>query len=216
MGADSIIEAVLMTPQGDMLTANACQNQDIFWAIRGGGGGTFGVILSVTVKAYPMPMVSLAGFNMAAKNSTKSKDWYRLVAETHKELAQLQENGVHGYYTMTGSPMEFSGALLLYNQTNSTSEELLKPLQRFYDAANASSDSTVTVAPPMPWYSLVSSFPSFESVGTTKSVRASRFIPRRALENIELLAETLEIIASPKDTPKVGSTTETKLWRFHD
>ncbi|RAK81767.1 FAD-binding oxidoreductase [Aspergillus fijiensis CBS 313.89] len=44
MGADNISEAEMITPQGDHVTVNACQNQDLFWAIRG-GGGTFGVIL---------------------------------------------------------------------------------------------------------------------------------------------------------------------------
>jgi FAD/FMN-containing dehydrogenase len=35
----------IVTPNGDLVTANECQNKDLFWAIRGGGGGTFGVIL---------------------------------------------------------------------------------------------------------------------------------------------------------------------------
>jgi hypothetical protein len=29
-------------------TANACQNTDLFWALRGGGGGTFGVVIKST------------------------------------------------------------------------------------------------------------------------------------------------------------------------
>ncbi|KAH8429146.1 FAD-binding oxidoreductase [Aspergillus melleus] len=36
MGADNIIEANIVTSQRDIVTANECQNSDIFWAIRGG------------------------------------------------------------------------------------------------------------------------------------------------------------------------------------
>lgn len=48
MGADNTLEAILVTPNGTLLTANQCQNLDIYWAIRGGGGGTFCIVLSLT------------------------------------------------------------------------------------------------------------------------------------------------------------------------
>jgi FAD/FMN-containing dehydrogenase len=51
MGADNVLQIQIVTPTGDFLTANACQNPEIFWAIRGGGGGTFGVVTEVTMRA---------------------------------------------------------------------------------------------------------------------------------------------------------------------
>lgn len=45
------IKAVL--PNGTYVTANRCQNQDIFFALRGGGGGTFGVITETTARVFP-------------------------------------------------------------------------------------------------------------------------------------------------------------------
>lgn len=36
MGADNIVEAAIVTPRGELITANECQNKDLFWAIRGG------------------------------------------------------------------------------------------------------------------------------------------------------------------------------------
>jgi FAD/FMN-containing dehydrogenase len=35
MGADFVLELELVTPKGEVLTANECQNQDLFWAMRG-------------------------------------------------------------------------------------------------------------------------------------------------------------------------------------
>jgi FAD/FMN-containing dehydrogenase len=35
LAADNVLEMELVTPGGDILTANECQNQDLFWAMRG-------------------------------------------------------------------------------------------------------------------------------------------------------------------------------------
>jgi FAD/FMN-containing dehydrogenase len=43
----------VVTPDGRFVTADEKNNVDLFWALRGGGGGTFGVVTSVTFKVYP-------------------------------------------------------------------------------------------------------------------------------------------------------------------
>ncbi|OGM44436.1 FAD binding domain protein [Aspergillus bombycis] len=212
MGADNIIEAVIVTPGGEVAMANACQNEDLFWAIRGGGGGTFGVILSVTLKAYPMPSVTLIDLSMTAKNGTRSSSWYRFVARAHGYLDLLQEAGVHGYYTMGGDSLALQGALLLYDATNGTVDELLAPMRRFFAASNATATSNLTPVATLPWYDLVKMMPAIESVGTKQSARASRFIPQRVVrDDIELFAETLEAISSGPvndgvSTPSISGT----------
>lgn len=35
LGADSVLELEVVTPLGDIVTANECQNEDLFWAMRG-------------------------------------------------------------------------------------------------------------------------------------------------------------------------------------
>lgn len=47
-----------------MVVANDYQNQDLFWALRGGGGGTFGVVVSVTLKTFPEPPVIVTNANV--------------------------------------------------------------------------------------------------------------------------------------------------------
>ncbi|KAJ7717137.1 FAD-binding domain-containing protein [Mycena metata] len=48
LGVDRVLEIKIVTPDGMLRTANACQNTDLFWALRGGGGGTFGVVIEST------------------------------------------------------------------------------------------------------------------------------------------------------------------------
>ncbi|KAJ7930362.1 hypothetical protein B0H13DRAFT_2228276 [Mycena leptocephala] len=46
LGVDRALQFRVVTPDGELRVANACQNQDFFLALRGGGGGTFVVIVS--------------------------------------------------------------------------------------------------------------------------------------------------------------------------
>lgn len=48
LGVDRVVQFEIVTPDGILRHANACQNQDLFWALRGGGGGTFGVVLGAS------------------------------------------------------------------------------------------------------------------------------------------------------------------------
>lgn len=197
MGADNVIEAVIVTANGDILTANACQNEDIFWAIRGGGGGTFGVITSLTVNAYKMPSFAMTGLDILAKNGTSSKDWYRLLARLHGDFPRLQNAGLHGYYTMGGAPMAFSLSLFEYNTPNVTSEAILKPLLEILKTANATATFKMSRMWKPSWYDFVKTVPLFGSTGKMHDTRTSRFIPERAVHDAELLARALEAIAAP-------------------
>ncbi|KAH8596752.1 hypothetical protein B0O99DRAFT_570214 [Bisporella sp. PMI_857] len=53
LGSDQVLSLQVVTADGSLLTANPKSNKDLFFALRGGGGATFGVIISVTAKAYP-------------------------------------------------------------------------------------------------------------------------------------------------------------------
>src|SRR2546430_3750447 len=53
--AASMLEAEVVTADGRVLVANGCQNQDLFWALRGGGGGTFGVATRMRLPTHPLP-----------------------------------------------------------------------------------------------------------------------------------------------------------------
>ena len=55
IAAGSLLEAEVITADGKRVIANACTNPDLYWALKGGGGGTFGVVTRVTLKTHPLP-----------------------------------------------------------------------------------------------------------------------------------------------------------------
>ncbi|TLD36580.1 FAD-binding domain-containing protein [Venturia nashicola] len=60
MGADQVLELKVVLANGALVTANPTTNQDLFLALRGGGPGTFGVVVEATVKVYPTFRTELA------------------------------------------------------------------------------------------------------------------------------------------------------------
>ncbi|KAI0097223.1 hypothetical protein GGR51DRAFT_553255 [Nemania sp. FL0031] len=95
LGADHVLELEMVTPMGDIITANECQNQDLFWAMRGGGGSTFGVMTSVTVATHPTPKI-VAG--LVSIYSLSDEPWVEdMIGYIASQFPYLVSNDVSGY-----------------------------------------------------------------------------------------------------------------------
>ena len=57
-GAANIVEIEVITADGKIRIANKHNNSDLFWSLRGGGGGTFGVVSKMTMKTHDTPTES--------------------------------------------------------------------------------------------------------------------------------------------------------------
>ncbi|HEY1721756.1 MAG TPA: FAD-binding oxidoreductase [Magnetospirillaceae bacterium] len=53
--AAGLLEAEIVTADGKVRIANAATNSDLFWAIKGGGGGSWGVVTRVTLRTHDLP-----------------------------------------------------------------------------------------------------------------------------------------------------------------
>jgi FAD/FMN-containing dehydrogenase len=55
LAAAGLLEAEVVTADGKVRVANACKNPDLFWALKGGGGGSFGVVSKLTLRVRELP-----------------------------------------------------------------------------------------------------------------------------------------------------------------
>jgi FAD/FMN-containing dehydrogenase len=53
LGADHLVAARVLLADGRIVSATADEHSDLFWALRGAGGGNFGVVLSVELRTRP-------------------------------------------------------------------------------------------------------------------------------------------------------------------
>ncbi|KAK3082323.1 hypothetical protein LTS18_004235 [Coniosporium uncinatum] len=105
LAADQVLEYKVVTPDGQIRVANAVSNPDLFWALRGGGGSTFGVVVQATVKAYPSPPISVLGWwanatQQDVNGTNVSPGFWDAAAYMHSALPDLNAQGVMGYYWM--------------------------------------------------------------------------------------------------------------------
>lgn len=55
---DQLVETRMVTANGDIVVCSETENPDLFWAVRGAGGGNFGIHTSFTFKPFPVAQVT--------------------------------------------------------------------------------------------------------------------------------------------------------------
>ncbi|KAL3480368.1 hypothetical protein BJX99DRAFT_266848 [Aspergillus californicus] len=85
LGADQVLDWQVVDGTGRFLTASPTKNPDLYWSLSGGGGGTYGVVFSMTVKTYPdFPVTGVVlGFNADSENS---ESFFEAVGHYHRYL----------------------------------------------------------------------------------------------------------------------------------
>ncbi|MFH5880515.1 FAD-binding oxidoreductase [Arthrobacter sp. NA-172] len=84
LSCDNLISADVVTADGKFLTASETQNEDLFWALRG-GGGNFGVVTSLEFKLHPVDMVHVAIIIYGMEHADTVAKFYRDYMDTAPE-----------------------------------------------------------------------------------------------------------------------------------
>ncbi len=82
----NLLEAEVVTADGQIRIANACTNPDLFWALKGGGGGSFGVVSKLTVRTHDLPeFFGSASFKVKAPSDDAYRSLIREFISFYKE-----------------------------------------------------------------------------------------------------------------------------------
>jgi len=89
LAANNITAVELVNAEGELVRADADQNADLFWALRG-GGGSFGVVTALEFKLFPLPEV-YAGvlFFPLARGAEVLHAWRRWVDDVPEEITSV-------------------------------------------------------------------------------------------------------------------------------
>lgn len=172
LSIDNVIGADVVTADGRLVIANASENQDLFWGIRG-GSGNFGIVTSLEYRLHEVgPVFGGAVFYPAAKAKEVLHFWREFAAESPDELVTQGSSlnlpdgvpvfGVVGCYCgdlsegekvlkplrAFGSPMADSFGPLSYLQMQGMFESFFPPGRQVYTKSNflrSLSDETIDV-----------------------------------------------------------------------
>jgi hypothetical protein len=103
LGADQTLEWEVVTADGALVTATPTQNTDLYWALSGGGGGTYGIVLSLISKAYPNDKVGGVSMQFAGASGDDDKLWDAVTFFQGKSLPTIVDAGAHVQWGIYGS-----------------------------------------------------------------------------------------------------------------
>jgi len=140
-GVDNVLEFTIVLSNGTLVTTNAYQYTDLFWALRGGGGGTYGVVLSATYQTHPkFPLVtSLLQVNFSSPEVAQS-----VVTELFRLYTNLSDAGWGSYSTFSTQSM--MAILVAPNVTIEDANKTLEPLVSFATNVTGGGVQNITVA----------------------------------------------------------------------
>ncbi|PVF98323.1 FAD-binding domain-containing protein [Serendipita vermifera] len=180
LGVDRALQFKVVTPTGKYLVANAYQNQDLFFALRGGGGGTFGVVMETTFKVEPRSI----GIRVAKITYPASADNWKKVVEIGVNNAAKWADEAWGGVIGT--------SLVVFTNPRLSLDEAKASFQPYADFAQ-SVNGTLVIEDAPTWLQFFDKFIGGNPVGLP-GTPASRLVPRRYFEDEQLKPQLLSAI----------------------
>lgn len=107
LGADQVLEWEVIDGTGRFLVATREQNKDLYWALSGGGGGTYGVVWSMTSKAHRGGPVS--GLNLTILAEENSDDlFYKALELYNSHLPAIVDQGIMSMGSISNTSFKIS------------------------------------------------------------------------------------------------------------
>lgn len=142
LGADQTLEWEVITADGKLLTASPTENSDLYWALSGGGGGTYGIVLSLTSKAHKDGAVSGARLSFTSAGISQDTFW-NAIGTWHASLPAIVDKGAMSIHYSTNEFFSL-GPLTLPNGSKAEITGLLQPFITHLRKQNISYSLNIT------------------------------------------------------------------------
>jgi FAD/FMN-containing dehydrogenase len=142
-GAAGLLEAEIVTADGGVLVVNACNHPDLFWGIKGGGGGSLGVLTKLTLRTRDLPgTFGAASTSIKATSDAAFRD---LITRTIRFYAESLFNPHWGEQIAFGTDNTVRIFMVFQGLEQAKAEEVWAPFM----AALAASPKDFTVGAPL-------------------------------------------------------------------
>lgn len=163
LASQQVLQMRVVTTRGEVLTANSVEKSDLFWALRGGGGGQYGVVTEYIIRHFPAPdKVAMGVLSVAPKGDAGINASWDATTLLFSKLPDLMDAGVAGAATISSGAAATSfnpdlehattGAVMTqvfwgFNMTASQLSELVDPVAKDLRAMGSNSSLTISFSP---------------------------------------------------------------------
>jgi FAD/FMN-containing dehydrogenase len=133
--AAGLLEAEIVTADGVPRTVNACKDPDLYWALKGGGGGSWGVITRLTLRTHELP--EFFGYAAGKINAKSDAAFQRLIARFIAFYHDNLFNPHWGEIVKIKPQNALEVSMVCQGLGNAESAEVWRP---FFDWVRSSSD----------------------------------------------------------------------------
>lgn len=214
LGADQVLSAVVVLASGHIVRVSPCSHPTLFYAIRGGGPGTYGVVIETTIRAYPGRSVTAIQLSIAPFHATGIPDFIDALTTVYSAYPGLSKEGFSGYgswsissptpvienYTASYNAAGFTQIYAIFDTSPTKARVLFSPLATKLLASNGSLYINTKISH-FPAYSQY--YEALSNVSSTIGQQAalgSRLLDQNALTgDRSALHDTLQTLAGSQD-----------------
>jgi len=131
----ALLEAEIVTADGEVRLANACTNPDLFWALKGGGSCSFGVVTRLTLRTRELP--AFVGFAYGKVKAHSDGAFRRLIEHFTEFYASSLFNPHWGESVVLGSDNTLTLQLVFHDLSEARARDTFDPFLSTVVAAQA-------------------------------------------------------------------------------
>lgn len=193
MAADQVLAMQVVLPNGFFVTVDEQHYPDLFFALRGGGGATWGIVTSLVIRAYPRTPVTTLSYSFASSDVVPIETFWKGVDAAFAQFPRWADAGLYNYWSIacsTTSACSFSMIPSWANDMNTTGLKAVN--QPFFDDL-ATLNISLTGVEYKEYSGVLTALegtwaPETEQAGGWSFKTGSRLFPRSNWEDPTLLA----------------------------
>jgi len=197
MGADSVVALEVVTASGHFITATPSVNTDLYWAMLGGGGSSYGIVTSAVIKAHPKVTVTTSTFNFSVSSTVSEANFFKAVSSLWDLFPALNAAKTYSYFFMsniTGSMTFSMDSFFAPNKSPAEVNALLGPFFANLTALNIPyTPKTVFHNSFLPAYDLTFA-PLGQAIGNAGALPGNRILPAENWANASIRATTFSAV----------------------
>lgn len=121
MAADQVLSMEVVLPNGRFVSVDEQKYPDLFFALRGGGGSTWGIVTSLVIRAYPKKPVSTLSYSFGVNTNVSTETFWKGVNAVFAKFPDFADKGMYSYWSISClSDCSFSMAPQWGNDMNSS------------------------------------------------------------------------------------------------